>query len=78
MLQADLIKINRMYAGEPNIELPYSVDDVRNILFASVKFNKSHTFKGFLPADTVSRLRTEGLDVRLTDDNHTVVSWGIR
>lgn len=78
MLQSDLIKINRMYAGEPNIELPYSVDDVRNILIASVKFNKSHTFKGFLPSETVSRLRTEGLDVRLTNDNHTIVSWELR
>lgn len=78
ILKVALTKINRMYAGEPNIDLPYTLDDVRTILLTSTKFNKTHTFKGILPSETVSRLRTEGLDVRLTDENHTVISWELR
>lgn len=65
-----------MSAGESNIALPYTLDDVRTILISSVKFNKMHVFKGTLPFDTVQKLRSEGLDVQLNEEGHTVVSWG--
>lgn len=77
-LQSELISINRMHANEPNVLLPYTLEDVRWILFQNTKFNKNYTFNGILPSETVSRLRTEGLSVELTENNHTVVSWQIR
>lgn len=75
-LKTDLLAINRQAAGEPNAALPYTLDDVRTILITTVRFNKNHTFKGTLPSDTVNKLRSEGLDVQLNEEGHTVVSWG--
>lgn len=75
-LKSDLLAINRQAAGEPNAALPYTFEDVRALLISSVKFNKTHKFKGTLPSDTVNKLRTEGLDVQLNEEGHTVVSWG--
>jgi hypothetical protein len=77
-LKSDLLTLNRMHSGEPQQQLPYTLDDVRHILITTVKFNKTHTFKGTLPPDTINKLRSEGLDVSLDENNYTVVSWKLR
>lgn len=77
-LKQDLLSLNRFYAGDYNAQLPYTLDDVRTILLSSVKFDKSYTFKGLLPPDTVNKLRSDQIDVQINENGHTVLSWGLR
>lgn len=77
-LKQDLLTLNASFATNTPIQFPYSFEDVRSILFASVKFNKTHTFRGTLHPDTIDRLRNEGLAVQLDENGHTVVSWGLQ
>lgn len=77
-LKQDLLSINRMHFGEPNVILPYTYEDVRHLLIFGTKFNKTFTLNGTLHAEVIDKLRSEGIDVSLAENNHTVLSWQIR
>lgn len=74
-LKTTLVSINKSAANEPNVRFGYSFEDVRTILVSTAKFNRTHTFKGILPTETILKLRAEGLAVTIDENNHTTVSW---